>query len=98
MEVTFINLGQIPKVIKKKIEEFLDDSPVKPTVTVAAAQVAYSVPAEVVSNPEENVPTNNKQLALTVGATLDNMDLSNKDIEKVWVGINKILDSVSGEK
>lgn len=90
--------GPDPESDKKKIEEFLDDSPVKPTVTVGATQVAYSVPAEVISNPEENVPTNNKQLALTVGATLDNMDLSNKDIEKVWIGINKILDSINEEK
>ena len=89
--------GPDPEGDKKELENFLDTSPIEPTVTVSSAQVSYAVPTKVMSEPNENIPTNKKQLALTVGSTLDNMDLSNSDIKKVWVGINKILDNLSGD-
>ena len=89
--------GPNPEEDKKKIETILDDLPIEPTITVSATQVSHAIPTKVMTNPKDNVPTNKKQLALTVGATLDNMDLSNKDIEKVWNGINKILDNIDGD-
>ena len=89
--------GPNPEEDKKKIEALLDDLPIEPTVTISSTQVAHSVPTKIMKDPKEHTPTNKKQLALTVGATLDNMDLSNKDIEKIWNGINKILDNVDGD-
>ena len=89
--------GPDPEKDKEKIETMLDNLPIDPTVTISSTQVAHSVPAKIMKDPKEHTPTNKKQLALTVGATLDNMDLSNKDIEKVWNGINKILDNIDGD-
>lgn len=80
-----------------RIENVLEKLPIDPQVTVSSAQVSYSVPTKVMTDPSEHTPTSKKQLALTVGSTLDNMDLSNKDIKKIWNGINKILDNIDGD-
>lgn len=89
--------GPDPENDKKKIETMLDNLPIDPTIEVSSTQVSHSVPTKIMKDPKKHTPTNKKQLALTVGATLDNMDLSDKDIKKVWVGINKILDNIDGD-
>lgn len=93
----FHQAGPDPEKDKEKLEQALEDLPVEPTEQVSSAQVAYSVPTKILDNPKENIPTSLKQFALSMGATIDNSDLTNAQIKKAWLAMNKILKKVTEE-